>query len=68
MKNGLKREIRIYCDKSEKMDVGEKIHNQLVGNQDYVDCNIILNCDRPDLDYVTVLIFEECENIPEITI
>ena len=53
-------------DEKEKMKIANSIHNQLVGNKDYIDCNIILN------DYyeneINLYIFNECENIPNIVI
>lgn len=36
--------IRIQCDSEEEMlRMKENIHNQLTGNEDYINCNIILN-------------------------
>ena len=69
----LKKLITIVADTEEEMyEIREKIHLQLVGNQDYIDCNIILNGsdDRMDgsVNTVCVYIFKECENIPSITI
>lgn len=66
MDEGVKRIISVTCDESEKMAIATKIHEQLVGNQDYIDSNLLLNCDR--FEAVDLYIFEECENIPEITI
>lgn len=64
--NQLKRKIIITTDSNEtKMEIGTKIHNQLRGNPDYVDSNIILNID--DDNTVLLLIYEEAV-IPEITI
>lgn len=38
--------IVIKCkDNEERNRIGTKIHEQLKGNQDYVDSNIILNID-----------------------
>lgn len=50
----------------EKMAIGTKIHEQLRGNEDYVNNNIILNVDDPNM--VDICIFEDCQHIPEITI
>lgn len=50
----------------EKMRIGSSIHEQLVGNKDYIDSNIVLNID--DENEVNLYVFKECENIPEITI
>lgn len=66
MDDNVKRIISITCDESEKMIIATKIHEQLVGNQDYIDSNILLNCDR--LEAVDLFIFEECTEIPTITI
>ena len=63
----LKMEVTIVTEnEEEKMKVGEHIHNQLVGNQDYIDSNIVLNIDTPNT--VILDIFKECKNIPTITI
>lgn len=52
-------------DEKDKLKVLDKIHNQLVGNQDYIDNNILLaNFDN----YVSLMFFKECKDIPEITI
>ena len=61
-----KRFIKINIRESEKMQLAEKIHKQLVGNKDYIESNILLNCDFPET--IMIWIFKECENIPEITI
>ena len=50
----------------------EKIHEQLVGNQDYINSNIVLNdsstrCDGTNNE-VRVYIFDECKNRPVINI
>lgn len=50
----------------EKMRIGSSIHEQLVGNQDYRDSNILLNID--DENEVNLYVFKECENVPNITI
>lgn len=51
----------------EKLRIGNKIHNQLVGNKDYIDCNIVLNIDEPYT--VRLWIYDDCVNpIPEIRI
>lgn len=36
-----------YTDDIDIAALGEKIHNALVGNKDYIDSNILLNCDNP---------------------
>lgn len=53
--------------RKKKIRIGDKIHNQLVGNQDYVDCRIVLNIDEPYM--VSLWIDNNCVNpIPEIRI
>ena len=54
-------------DEEECMRIGSSIHDQLVGNKDYIDSNILLNC----TDYpceVRLYIYEECKEIPKITL
>ena len=65
---GVKRQVEIYTDsKEETIRIGTSIHQQLVGNQDYIDNNIILNCtDEPTT--VSLYIFEECKELPKIVI
>ena len=53
-------------NEEEKMRLGKSIHEQLVGNKDYIDSNIILNIDNKN--EVNLYVFNECENIPNITI
>ena len=53
-------------NEEEKMRIGNSIHEQLVGNKDYIDSNIILNIDNKN--EVNLYVFNECENIPNITI
>ena len=65
--SNLIREITIKCaDAEEKMRIGMLIHDQLKGNQDYIDCNIILNVDAQNT--VKLYIFKECKEIPQILI
>ena len=60
--------ITIECtDDEERMRVGELIHKQLVGNEDYKNNNILLNCtDEPRT--VLLYIFEGCKEVPQILI
>lgn len=61
------RYLAIECDSVEaKEQIGTKIHNQLRGNKDYIDCNIILNMDEPHT--VQLWFFKECTTIPSIEI
>lgn len=53
-------------DDKEQMAVGNHIHEQLVGNKDYMNDNIILNTDEPC--EVNVYIFKECKEIPTLVI
>ena len=50
----------------EKKEIGNKIHKQLMGNQDYIDSNILLNIDEPYT--IRLWIFKECKSVPSITI
>ena len=50
----------------EKMRIGEEIHKQLKGNQDYIDCKIILSIDQPCR--VILDIFDDATRIPTISI
>ena len=67
MDNDFKMHVIIITnDDKEKRRISNLIHNQLVGNKDYIKCNIILN------DYyeneINLYVFNECENIPNIVI
>lgn len=63
-----KRVITIRTStEQEKLEVGTKIHNQLVGNDDYINTRILLNMDDDD-NVVTLAIFEDSKTMPEITI
>ena len=53
-------------DVKEKRRIANSIHQQLVGNKDYIDCNIILN-DYYE-DEINLYIFNECKNVPNIII
>lgn len=67
------KKIIIQLENEKAMyDVRDKVHEQLVGNKDYIDSNIVLNCsdDRNDgtKNEVHVYIFDECINVPSISI
>lgn len=67
MDNNLKMKITIECsDEKEQMNIGNYIHEQLVGNKDYIDSNILLNIDVENT--IRLYIFKECEEIPTISI
>ena len=63
----LKEMITIVCkDEKEQERLGNHIHEQLRGNQDYINNNIVLNIDVKDT--INLYIFDECEERPTITI
>ena len=65
--DSIEKEIEIRCrSNKEKMRVSKLIHDQLVGNEDYIHNNIILNHEEDCK--VLLVIFTECEEIPTITI
>lgn len=73
MDSQLRRQIIIKtASPEEEQRIMEKIYNQLVGNQDYIDCNIVLNDSSARNDgtknEVHVYIFDESISDPEITI
>ena len=64
--------IIIKTENKKEFETMEKIHEQLVGNQDYINSNIVLNdsstrCDGTNNE-VRVYIFDECEKRPVIKI
>ena len=68
MQNDLIRKVEIETQtKEECMRIGNLIHKQLCGNQDYIDSNILLNYTDSD-NIVRLYIFKECKNIPSISI
>lgn len=50
--------------KKKQLRIGNSIHEQLVGNKDYIDSNIILNIDEENI--IKIYIFNECESVPNI--
>lgn len=58
--------------KNEEYAMAEKIHNQLIGNNDYIDSRIVLNMsgDRKDgtENEVHLYIFEDSQTDPVIII
>ena len=67
MDKDLKMHITIRTiDEKEQLRIGNSIHRQLVGNKDYIDCNIILNIDVEN--EVNLYIYKECKNVPDIII
>lgn len=53
------------ADNEEKMRIGTSIHEQLRGNQDYIDSNIVLNVD--DDCTIRLWILKACKEVPKIT-
>lgn len=53
-------------DRNTLMNKATKIHNQLVGNEDYVNSDIVLNCDKGN--ELHLYIMDDCKDIPEIKI
>lgn len=67
MEKELKMKITIETStEKEQTAIGYAIHEQLCGNKDYKDSNIILNIDVENV--IKLYIFKECENIPTIVI
>lgn len=52
--------------KDGQMEISNSIHNQLKGNEDYINNNIILNCNEENV--TKLFIFNECKNVPKIII
>ena len=64
--------IIIKTEDGKEFETMEKIHEKLVGNQDYINSNIVLNdsstrCDGTNNE-VRVYIFDECKERPAISI
>ena len=53
-------------NKDEQLKLFDKIHNQLNGNEDYTNGNIIIDLNDPN--YVRIVVFEGCESDPQIVI
>ena len=63
----LKMQVSIkVSDEKEQMKIGNHIHEQLRGNRDYIDSNIVLNIDTDN--EINLYVFEECAEIPSISI
>lgn len=54
----------IMDSEEEKMELGKKIHEELVGNQDYIDCKIVLNIDDPLT--VKLSVMEDAKELPDL--
>lgn len=67
MANKVIRQITVKCiDEKDQMAVGNYLHEQLRGNEDYINSNIVLNIDAPN--EVNLYFFEECKKIPDLVI
>lgn len=55
-------------DDTARYYIGEELHNQLVGNEDYANCNIVLNCTDKDSLNVGLWIDKKCKHIPRIIV
>lgn len=63
----LKKYIKItVADEDEQLKIGNSIHEQLRGNKDYMDSNIVLNLDTKN--EINLYIFKECNSEPTIII
>ena len=64
----MKKSIEITCDStSETERIGGKIHEQLVGNQDYIHCRIFLLVDSYNCK-IHYDVMDDSETNPELTI
>ena len=67
MNSNLKMKVTIETtDEKEQMKIGNFIHDQLRGNQDYIDSNIVLNIETKNI--IKLYVFKECKDIPTISI
>ena len=67
MSNDVKREVIIKCpNKSEQFALGNSIHEQLRGNQDYIDSRIVLFLNEENQIIFTV--FSDAAEVPSIVI
>lgn len=65
VKNLVKYIVTVQCkDEEEKLRIGNQIHRQLMGNQDYIDSRIVLNIGEPN--EVNLYIDDICGELPEI--
>lgn len=67
LENNIWKKITIETSTDrEKMQIGESIRNQLKGNPDYINNNVIVFIDKTCV--VEVLIFANCKDIPQLII
>lgn len=63
----LKMHIKItVTDDKEQLSIANAIHEQLRGEPDYVNNNIVLNIDTDG--EINLYVFKECMHVPTITI
>ena len=63
----VKKHIKIKVnDDKEQLAIANSIHEQLVGNPDYIDSRIVLNIDVDG--EVNLYIFDDCKEDPTIVI
>lgn len=63
----VKKHIKIKVnDDKEQLAIANSIHEQLVGNPDYIDNRIVLNIDADG--EVNLYIFDDCKEDPTIVI
>ena len=63
--------IFLFSEQEVALEFGQTIHDQLVGNQDYIDCNIVLNISyRTDtgLYMVAYTVTADSKTDPELNI
>ena len=56
--------IKVNGDDKERLAIANSIHEQLIGNSDYIDNRIILNVGEE----VNLYIFDDCKEDPTIVI
>lgn len=67
MNDNFKMHVKITVnDEKDQMAIGNYIHEQLRGNKDYIDSNILLNIDTEN--EINLYVFKECKNVPTIII
>lgn len=58
----LRESIRIECTEKERNRIGNDICNQLKGNPDFIDNNIIVNYTSYP-DFVSIFVFEDAKPV-----
>lgn len=69
MEENVKRHVRIFVPTDEERNrIGSKIHEQLIGNQDYIDNKIVLNIDLKGAEgyEVNLYIFKDSKTLPDL--